>query len=409
MSSTDTSRDIMTRSKSLSTSNSPDTITGDEPETQNTFDDVFERIDEYYKLKRKYESTLSDKKNNILKNDELNMKQKRDKFEKLKIRCINCEKPVNTIFSINDGVLSAICGSKTNPCNLNIKLNRGKFIDIRELISVFQNSVDDIKDSIISTKLDLLFGFNTEDETLVKFKELKGELTNDLETLAQDKVKYINIVGNLNNKPLLSSNMTIFYQLVSTIKNSIKEYNESGNINLIKDVISLYQKDLKPILEKISSLTYKERSVEVDTDNNKFYLHRKPYLLSDLLVPFSNPEIESFEIGRVSTSSTTGKKVIQEDIEVEMDDEDISSPNTSPSPSIDKLTIKDGIIKFGDKVIANKTEYKKNVELQTELQKVTIVEANAKKYQLEMLYVDPNKPVLFAIDTTTGQLYMVEI
>ena len=53
MSSTDTSKDIMTRSKSLSTSNSPDTITGDEPETQNTFDDVFEKIDEYYKLKRK--------------------------------------------------------------------------------------------------------------------------------------------------------------------------------------------------------------------------------------------------------------------------------------------------------------------------------------------------------------------
>ena len=65
MSSTDTSKDIMTRSKSLSTSNSPDTITGDEPETQNTFDDVFEKIDEYYKLKRKYESTLSDKKNNM--------------------------------------------------------------------------------------------------------------------------------------------------------------------------------------------------------------------------------------------------------------------------------------------------------------------------------------------------------
>ena len=28
---------------------------------------MFEKIDEYYKLKRKYESTLSDKKNNILK------------------------------------------------------------------------------------------------------------------------------------------------------------------------------------------------------------------------------------------------------------------------------------------------------------------------------------------------------
>jgi hypothetical protein len=157
------------KSKSISTTSAQSTSSENEVE-------FLERLDEYYRLKNKYDTVIKEKKNSILKDDNLSMKQKREKYKLLKFRCINCERNVNTNFNINDGILTAICGDKINPCKLNIKINRGKYLDIRTLIDVFQTGVDDIKEKIISTKLDLLFGYETEQKTIKLFNDLKKEL-----------------------------------------------------------------------------------------------------------------------------------------------------------------------------------------------------------------------------------------
>ena len=259
-------------------------------------DDFLERLDEYYRLKNKYDTVIKKKKNNILKDENLSMKQKREKYKLLKFRCINCERNVNTMFDINDGVLTAICGDKIAPCKLNIKINRGKYLDIRTLIDVFESGANDTKEKIISTKLDLLFGYKNEQSTIQKFTELKKELEADLETTAEYVTTFLGIITNQKNQENLQNKMKMFYHNINTIKSTMKEFDETGVLQLIKDVISLYTTELKPLLVDINRLQYQNKTIEEYSDQT-FHLIREVYTLSSLLVPFSDPSIEFFEIG----------------------------------------------------------------------------------------------------------------
>ena len=259
-------------------------------------DDFLERLDEYYRLKNNYDTVIKKKKNNILKDENLSMKQKREKYKLLKFRCINCERNVNTMFDINDGVLTAICGDKIAPCKLNIKINRGKYLDIRTLIDVFESGANDTKEKIISTKLDLLFGYKNEQSTIQKFTELKKELEADLETTAEYVTTFLGIITNQKNQENLQSKMKMFYHNINTIKSTMKEFDETGVLQLIKDVISLYTTELKPLLIDINRLQYQNKTIEEYSDQTS-HLIREVYTLSSLLVPFSDPSIESFEIG----------------------------------------------------------------------------------------------------------------
>lgn len=282
------SEEIKSKSKSIS-SNS---IQSNSSEIE-----FLERLDEYYRLKNKYDTVIEEKKNSILKDENLSMKQKREKYKLLKFRCINCERNVNTIFDINDGILTAICGDKISPCKLNIKLNRGKYLDIRTLIDVFGSGAEDVKEEIISTKLDLLFGYENEQSTIKKFTELKKVLEEDLETAAEYVTTFLGIITNQKNQENLQNKLKLFYHNINTIKSTMKEFDETGVLHLIKDVISLYTTELKPLLVDINRLQYQNKTIEYNDIENNYHLIRDVYTLSSLLVPFSDPSIESFEIG----------------------------------------------------------------------------------------------------------------
>ena len=247
------SEEIKSKSKSKSISTTSIQSTSSEI-------DFLERLDEYYRLKNKYDTVIKEKKNSILKDDNLSMKQKREKYKLLKFRCINCERNVNTIFNINDGVLTAICGDKINPCKLNIKINRGKYLDIRTLIDVFETGADDIKEEIISAKLDLLFGYETEQKTIKIFKGLKKELEADLETSAEYVTEFLDIINNQKNQPELQSKLKKFYNYITTIKGTMKEFDETGVLQLIKDVITLYHTELTPLIVDMNRLQYQKKN-----------------------------------------------------------------------------------------------------------------------------------------------------
>ena len=246
------SEEIKSKSKSIS-SNS---IQSNSSEIE-----FLERLDEYYRLKNKYDTVIKEKKNSILKDENLSMKQKREKYKLLKFRCINCERNVNTIFDINDGILTAICGDKISPCKLNIKLNRGKYLDIRTLIDVFGSGAEDVKEEIISTKLDLLFGYENEQSTIKKFTELKKVLEEDLETAAEYVTTFLGIITNQKNQENLQNKLKLFYHNINTIKSTMKEFDETGVLHLIKDVISLYTTELKPLLVDINRLQYQNKTI----------------------------------------------------------------------------------------------------------------------------------------------------
>jgi len=87
-------------------------------------------VNKYYALKMKYESEIKSLKKKI--NSGLNSnREKRNAFVRLKIKCINCRRPVKSIFQTiynektGSRSLIAKCGDVVSPCGLNININLG--------------------------------------------------------------------------------------------------------------------------------------------------------------------------------------------------------------------------------------------------------------------------------------------
>jgi len=261
----------------------------DETDIDKTVDD---QINEFYKLKHNYEIKIQDQKDNILKNKKLTLTDKKNKYRRLTANCVNCARKVGTIFEIKDNRLTAICGDKTRPCKLNINIHRGAYINLEELMDVFQTGVNDLKEEIITVKLDLLFGYDKETQVLDKFNKLKDELSSDLEAVMGYKTQYISRVHNLDNKSILDDKLRIFYNNVSVIKSTIEEYNETEQIQLIKDMLVLYDNEMLPLLDEIRDLKYKHIAMEYDDGN--YRLIRKTFTQQDMMSVMETPYVESF-------------------------------------------------------------------------------------------------------------------
>ena len=92
---------------------------------------VKEALNEYFKLKLKYEDEITKEKKKLINNISLSKKEKRTEFLKFKPKCINCKKPGGTIFQTvffqstdtedSNREYRARCGIVADPCNLDIK------------------------------------------------------------------------------------------------------------------------------------------------------------------------------------------------------------------------------------------------------------------------------------------------
>jgi hypothetical protein len=390
--------------------------------------EYLEKINQYYSMKYIYELKKQEKINNIIKNPELSLKQKQEAYSKVKLNCVGCSKRVGTIFENKDGVLTAICGDNIAPCPLNISINTGKFVRIQELIDIFSQGVDSSKTDIITTKLDLLFGYENEQTVLFKFNKFKKELTNDLESLLFYRSKFIDIVENLDNKNKIQVKTDIYYAKIELIKNTIDEFKETGEINLIKDMLVIYQNELMPIISDLKNLKYKYYAMEINSSDNKHHLIKTQYTLSQLLTSFVDPVVNRFNIRDTDniTSVQLNKDMVDDDIEFDAEDEDGTPQDLSPQkpkeastdgkPQIKRIRPNDGgqygnqdVIMFGDDVIVNQTDFEVNQAIIENNEKISVMNSNNKdKYQQEMIYISPSNPKLVAIDKNTGKIYVVD-
>ena len=113
---------------------------------------VEDAINEFYKLKNKYETDFYKKKKEIISDNDLSSKEKKAQFKKLKPKCINCKKPGGTLFSVllfNEPEefrqFKAICGVITDPCNLHIDIRVGKYEFLPTVLDDIEKEIQDKK------------------------------------------------------------------------------------------------------------------------------------------------------------------------------------------------------------------------------------------------------------------------
>ena len=236
-------------------------------------------INEFYKLKNKYEIDLFKKKKQIMNNTTLSSYEKRTEFKKLKPKCINCKRVGGTLFSVKFypgkdkyREFRAICGVVSEPCNLNITVQSGTYELLPAVLEGIEKEIQDNKKSIIDDKNRLLFGLMTTDTALQKFEEVKGYIS-DLSSLLNFYIdEYNSITDNLEYQKELKENITKSYFYIQEIKDAIQSFNKEDNKQYVIDVVNIYLTKLNPLFKQIADLKYKENYVHYDETDNTYHL-----------------------------------------------------------------------------------------------------------------------------------------
>lgn len=343
-----------------------------------------EAINEYYRLKDKYERSYYEKYVKPIVSSKQSKREKRVEYSKLpKPDCINCKRQVGSIFSItnntNENVRTykAKCGDIQDPCPLDIDIkysNRDKF---NTLINETLTNIDKIKLDIIKEKNNAIF-FN---KSVVSIFD---KLTEELKTEADNSGFLIetNILKNDNPEKhqLLKLSIDEFGKgFILPFKQMINEYLEKNDELKLSSAIDFYVNEMIPKLEEIKNLKYDVNFVEYDDNSKTYKLHQYANSLENQEFYLKGDDkVETFVIGVKKdkrktkktlpiTDKNKTKKIRPAPELIVMEDDDEEAEFKDEQPTIEDKTELNN--KYGDdynikptitangEVIWNNTEY----------------------------------------------------
>ena len=246
-------------------------------------------INLFYKLKAKYDDNRKKYITKILNNKTLSTRDKKQQIAKYKSKCINCRELGGTIFTRTDTEMKAVCGNTSSPCTLNIHIKYYPYLDLSNIISTEETDITKEKENIIKLKMDYLCKYIEEIEDYV-FENQKRKLEEDYTNYHT----YLNELRNIENnkitkEKLLNQNENIQY-FISQIKDIIKDDNNS---NKYKEVVKIYETQLKPLLDDNLYTKYKKNAIEYNNSDNTYNLIQKKILYTDTFVEYDVPEVIS--------------------------------------------------------------------------------------------------------------------
>jgi hypothetical protein len=287
-------------------------------------------LNEYFKLKSKFENDINANKKKIINNPTLSKREKRSEFLKLMPKCVNCKRPSKrgTLFSIaynpeieNRGAyrkISASCGNLADPCNLNIEIHLGDTEPLDKLMKNIRDEIHLCKNKIIDDKNKLLFGLITTEKALENFDSNKSYI-NDLTSVYEMYLDEWNkLVENPDKKIELDDALMMAYQNINKLKDCIKKMNENDDYQFAVDAAHIYVKTLKPLLEKIRHLKYSENIVHHDEYDNNCKLIQRAYTDLDIGVTGYDNKVIKYDVGleaKVAKKKKPGLVIVESDDE----------------------------------------------------------------------------------------------
>ena len=331
---------------------------------------IKDSLNEYFKLKFKYETQIVTNKKKLINNPTLSNREKRSEYLKLKPKCINCKRPGGSIFKTTfiketDKVDShrqylATCGIIADPCNLNIKIEVGNIELLSNLLNQIQKELRDLKNNIIDDKNKLLFGYIDTEKALENFEDLKDAINVYSSIYERYLENYTNIVDNDSKKQGLNESITSFYILIEQIKECISKMNDTDNVQFAKDAVNIYQDNLRPLMNKIRDLSYDETKVWHDIDSNTCNLIQNKYSIQSLSYSSFQDKVVSFNVGlETKNKNKNTKALIIESTTNTSDDIDLDEQEPSLEINLEPTDLEDEPIYQKDEISWNKPEYTK--------------------------------------------------
>lgn len=213
--------------------------------------------EDFYRAKLKYDKPV-EKSIQLLANSNQSDKDKALEWRQTKFACIQCKNPVNTYFSNKNGHLVIKCGATQEavagytPCSLDVDIPLKPTMLIDSVITTLVQSKQEYKEKIIKTKLDYIFKYVDEDQTMDQFDKYRDIL----EKVTQDLKRYITILTER-----LAESMIKEYKI--KIEEIIREIKQQLQDNSIHDALEMQIDVLVPLLEELRSIHYKSYEIEV--------------------------------------------------------------------------------------------------------------------------------------------------
>jgi len=304
--------------------------------------DITEILNEFYKLKDKYEKTYYEKYvKSIVRSQNKSNKEKKREFSRLpKPPCVNCQRNVGTIFSIipnEDEILRNFvikCGDIVDPCPLDINFNFGQTQTYEDVIRFHTEGLENIKQKIINEKNNIIFGYTSPNMANDIFESLSTELKENSDFTGFLIEKNILVNNNPAKKELLNKlEVELQNTYIVPFKELIHKFSQQNNPDFVKEALQIYVYEILPKLKEIQQLKYQVNFVEYNIDNSTFHLIQKPNSLENLQYDYnSSDKINAFVKGikimsaqktRKTTTSTKAKTLkIKPTIELVEDEEE---------------------------------------------------------------------------------------
>jgi hypothetical protein len=228
-------------------------------------------MDEYYKLKYTYEKKKSSALTKIYNKEDKTLEKKRFAAKKYVPPCVNCKRKVGSIFSNINKIYSIKCGDIEEPCDLNFSAAKDIIVNLEDIIVSREKHIDTIRETIIRTKLDYLFKYTNESETLSKFEKYKNEMNIENEHLHKRKEELRKRL-NINERKLNNSiNYGVYNETMKQIRENSIEFKKTGDIIFLNENALLIKDVMMPTLKKIRETKYDISKIESYEENNNVY------------------------------------------------------------------------------------------------------------------------------------------
>ena len=214
------------------------------------------------------------KKKTKIKGMDISLKEKKIRFHKLKRKCINCRKNGGSLFTNTNGILKVVCGHKKKPCSLNIEIKKAYWEFIPSAIKQTKQDLQKIKEKIIITKLDFLFGLETEDTTMKIFEWTKQRFDETYKLLTNLEVYQSDSYEEKSRKEMVDNLRLQLYGFNNDFKNNIQQYQITGEVSLLRDTIKMYIKRILPLKQRIHYFIYATIYVDEEDGKNILRTHR---------------------------------------------------------------------------------------------------------------------------------------
>lgn len=220
-----------------------------------------ESIQEYFRLKSKYDMKAKQLKHNAFESAKSKHKG-RQKVLAVKPPCINCKRKVATIWAKRGQTYSAMCGDRAAPCNLHIEIYSATFFHLEDLMAVYRQEIEQYKQSIIQQKMDTLFSYISETRSATEFKKKMDEYMAYSAMYKKLMEQYDDLYNNMYKKEQLRKTMEEMYAILTSIQEMLGEYQKTGTYSVLEMAITTYKDELLLKIENARRL--QNEVVEMD-------------------------------------------------------------------------------------------------------------------------------------------------